>query len=199
MANDSWMQQVAAMHAQRVQHETAQRVQEIQEGYGHAIRECQEAAQRGDWETAELCYTDALEHARDWQYYNPPQPPQLDPRLVDFAKKNSQFLERYGERAFQALDAAHQYMTRPRNLSTNDPRYTGMGWKPEYVFSPTYFEKLKDLLEMHGEKFLGVKFDRNEEALTPNEAAKISGLSPKAYNRALQQVASQGRLGTQRK
>jgi hypothetical protein len=36
--------------------------------------------------------------------------------------------------------------------------------------------------ELHGEQFPGVKYDRNEESLTANEACRISGLSPQQYN-----------------
>jgi len=38
-----------------------------------------------------------------------------------------------------------------------------------------------------------------EESLTPNEAAKISGLSPQSYNNALRQLHAQGRLGIYKK
>src|SRR5262249_33390840 len=76
-------------------------------------------------------------------HMNPPQQPQLDPRLVQFAQRNHQFLERYGQRAYQALDAAHNYMMRPRNPNTNNPAYTGMGWSPQAVFTPAYFDRLK--------------------------------------------------------
>src|SRR5262249_47185691 len=125
--------------------------------------------------------------------------PQLDPRLVQFAQQNAGFLQKYGQRAYQALDAAHNYMMRPRNPNTNNPAHTGMGWHPQAVYTPQYFDKLKDLLEMHGENFLGVKYDRKEEMLTPNEAAKISGLSPQHYNHAAQTIGAQGRFSWQQK
>jgi hypothetical protein len=199
MANEpSYLETIAQMRQERAQRERVERSQEIRDWYTEAQRNRDEAAARGDVDSFEMHDDDCQRLEQDWQQLNPPQPPQLDPRLVDFAKRNSQFLERYGQRAFQALDAAHQYMVRPRNPRTNDPRYTGMGMGNK-VFTPQYFDKLKDLLEMHGEKFLGVRFDRSEESLTPNEAAKISGLSPRAYNNALRVVASQGRLGTDRK
>jgi hypothetical protein len=195
MANDeSLLGYVAQLHENRVQRETAQRVQEIHDTYNQARSEALEAAERGDWDTAELAYTDALGAKRDWDYYNPPQQPQIDPRLAQFAKRNSVFLERYGPRAYEVLSQAHEYMMRPRNPSTTNPAHTGMGWRPENVFSPAYFDRLKSLLEIHGESLFGVKYDRNEQALTPNQAARISGLSADAYNSAARQLASQGRF-----
>jgi hypothetical protein len=84
-------------------------------------------------------------------------------------------------------------MMKPRNPNTNNPAYSGLGWNPKAVFTPQYFDKLKTLMELHGEQYLGVKYDRNEQSLTANEAAKISGLSPQQYNRSAQQLAAQGR------
>jgi len=199
MANDSYLQEIARMRVERAERERVERLQQIQSDYYDVQKERNEAYRRGDRDEFEMRDADCQRLEDDWAYLNPPQQPQVDSRLVQWAQRNPQFFERYGQRAFQALDAAHQYMMRPRNPNTNHPGYTGMGWNPQAVFTPAYFDKMKDLLELHGEKFLGVKYDRNEEALTPDEAAKISGLSPQQYNQALRTVASQGRLGTDKK
>src|SRR5262245_42643261 len=180
--NETYQEYIARSRIERANRERLNRLENIQIDHREAVRERDEAAQRGDWDTFELRDTDAEQLEQSWAYENPPQQPQLDPRLVQFAQRNHQFLERYGQRAYQALDAAHNYMMRPRNPNTNNPAYTGMGWNPQHVFTPAYFDRLKTLLEMHGEKLLGVKYDRNEEALTPNQAAKISGLTPQQYN-----------------
>jgi ATP/maltotriose-dependent transcriptional regulator MalT len=157
-----------------------------------------EALAAGDTDTANYYVEQLTEKEKDLAYYAqqlPPPPPQVDPRLAEFARRNQSFLQRYGQRAYQALDAAHQYMMRPRNPNSNDPRYTGMGFRPEHAFTPQYFKRLKDLLEMHGEQLFGVKYDRAEQALTANQACKISNLSPQHYNHAVRAMAAQGRLG----
>ncbi len=194
--NQSYLQQVAQMRQERAQREAVQRLQEIREEYQHNQRERDEAYGRGDRETFEAYDDYCQQLERDW---NALSPPQVDPRLTEFARRNAPFLERYGQRAVQALDAAHQYLMRPRNPHTNDPRYTGVGLHPSQMYTSLYFNKMKDLLEMHGESSLGVKYDRAEEGLTPNEAAKASGLTPKQYNQALAEVRGQGRLGTDQK
>jgi hypothetical protein len=55
------------------------------------------------------------------------------------------------------------------------------------------------MLELDSARMTGVSYDSKEQALTANEAAKISGLSPDAYNRASQQIASQGRFSWQQR
>jgi hypothetical protein len=194
---DSYQEQIARMRMERAQRETVQRLQEIRNDYHEATRSRDEAAARGDTETFEMMDDDCMRLEQEAAVLQGPQRPQIDQRLVQFAQRNQPFFEKYGVNAYRALDEAHKYMMRPRNPNTNHPGYTGMGWNPQAVFTPQYFEKLKDLLELHGENFLGVKFDRNEERLTPNEAAEISGLSPRQYNQALRQVAA--RLGQDRK
>ena len=198
MAEENYQQTIARMRQERANREYLNRLDNIQIDYREAVRERDEAAARGDVDEFEMRDADCEQLEKDWNYHNPPRPPQLDPRLVQFAQQNAGFLQKYGQRAYQALDAAHQYMMRPRT-GNNNPAYTGMGWNPQHVFTPQYFDKMKDLLEMHGENLLGVKYDRNEEILTPNEAAKISGLSPQQYNHAVRTMAAQGSLGTDKK
>src|SRR5262245_38624443 len=193
----SYQEEIAQWRMQRRQQEAADRVEQIKAEYREATRERDVAIAEGDLGSAELRDMDCEQLEAEYSQYVPQQP-QIDQRLVQFAQKNQQFFERYGPRAYQALDAAHQYMMRPRRSDTNNPAYTGMGWRPDKVFSPQYFERLKDLMEMHGEAFLGVKYDRNEENLAPNEAARISGLSPQQYNHFAKQVAAAGKFGTRR-
>jgi hypothetical protein len=192
-----YYQQIAAWRQQRAQQQIADRCQQIRSEYSQVQRERDEAIASNDLDTAELRDQDCQALEQEWAAYVPNQP-QIDPRLVRFAQRNSQFLEKYGARAYQALDEAHKYMMRPRNPNSNNPAYTGMGWKPQHVFTPAYFDKLKTLLELHGEQFLGVRYNRDEEALTANEAAKISGLSPERYNQAARAVAAHGKFGTRR-
>ena len=194
----SYQDEILGWRMQRRQQEAANRVEQIKWEHREAARERDRALAEGDVSEAEMRDQDCEQLEAEYNQYCPPQAPQLDPRLVQFANRNRQFLERYGTNAYAALDAAHQYMLRPRRSDTTNPALTGMGWSPQHVYTPAYFDRLKTLMEMHGEQFLGVKYDRNEESLTPNEAAKISGLSPEQYNNSLRQVAAAGLLGRKR-
>ena len=51
---------------------------------------------------------------------------------------------------------------------------------------------------MHAKDY-GLRYDPEELLLTPNEAARIFGVSVNQYNDSLRQVAAQGRLGTDKK
>jgi len=180
-------EEIAKWRVDRAQRQIADRVNQITSEYRQVVRERDQAIAENDLETAESRDMDCQQLENEYAQYVP-QTPQIDPRLAQFGQQNRQFLERHGVAGYQALDAAHQYMMRPRRSDTNNPAYTGMGWNPKAVFTPAYFERMKDLLEMHGEEYFGVKYDRSEESLTPNEAAKISGLSADAYNNAARRV-----------
>src|SRR5262245_8365301 len=160
----SYQDEIAVWRQQRQQRENAYRLQEIRQEHEQHRLERDAAIQRGDAEEAEMRDTDCEYLEQQAYEITGPQQPQLDPRLVSFAQRNQQFFEKYGQRAFQALDEAHKYLMRPRNPNTNHPGYTGMGLRPEQAFTPAYFDNLKSLLELHGEQFLGVKYDRNEQS-----------------------------------
>jgi hypothetical protein len=195
MAEENYHEQIARMRQERAAREYQETLVNIREQHADAIRERDEAAAAGDAETFEQADATAEMLEKDWNYLNPPQPPQMDPRLREFAAKNQNFLTRYGQRAEQALGAAHQYMLRPKNPNTNDPRYTGMGWNPQRVFTPAYFDNLKTLLEVHGETLFGVKYDPGEENLTANDAVKVTGAgSPERYNNWSRRAAAAGKF-----
>jgi hypothetical protein len=194
----SYADDLARWRMQRQQQQVVNRCEQIRAEHAEVARERDRAIAENDLELAELRDDEAMQLEQEWRHYNPPQQPQIDPRLVNFAQKNSQFLEKFGARAYQALDEAHKYMMRPRRSDTNNPAYRGMGWSPQHVFTPAYFENLKSLLELHGEQFLGVRYNRDEENLTANEAAKISGLSPQRYNQAARAVYASGKFGNRR-
>jgi hypothetical protein len=159
MANNDYndyLAQVAQMRLHRAQQEHSERVQNTISDYQQAVKERDDAAARQDWETFQLADRDCEQLEKDWQYLNPRQQPQFDPRLVNFVKRNSSFFEKYGQRALAAVNEAHNYMLRRKNPNTDDPRYTGMSWNPQYLYTPQYFSKLKDLMEIHGETFAGV-------------------------------------------
>jgi hypothetical protein len=122
----SYAEEIAAWRQQRRQEEQAQRLEDIRREHAQAARERDQAIADNDVETAELRDNDCQYLEQEWRQIAPP--PQTDPRLVEFARRNQPFLQRYGQRAYQALDEAHAYMMRRRNPNSNDPRYHGMGW-----------------------------------------------------------------------
>ena len=191
------MQQINQLRQERAQREHYSQLQEIRENYADAVQGRNEAAQRGDRGDWDAYDEWAVDLEQRWNQLNPP--PAHDPRLVNFVNRNSNFFQRYGANAMAAAGAAHEYLMRPRNPNTNDPRYTGCGMRPEAVYSPVYFAKMKALLELHGKDFAGVKYDPGEQALTPDEAAKISGLTPNQYNHAVRTMHAQDRLGIYKK
>jgi hypothetical protein len=65
--------------------------------------------------------------------------------------------------------------------------------------SPAYLHWGRKFLEANSEIFTGVPYDENNQALTANEVAKFSGLSPEAYNRASQQLFQAQRFTNQQK
>jgi len=120
---------------------------------------------------------------------------QVPPVWADWINRHSTPIEREGPKFLDAVDKALGYMQRPRNPNSNDPRYTGMGLRPQQIFTPAGMEKLEALLEIHGQMFSNLHYDKNEKALTPNQAAHMSGLSAEAYNRGVRAMHAQGRLG----
>src|SRR5262245_32648235 len=194
----TYQEEIAQWRAQRQQQQRNDRLQQIQEEYRHIQRERDQAIADNDMETAECRDYDCQQLEQEWAQYNPPQQ-QRNPQWENWLRRNSTFIEREGERGVQAVTEALRYMQRPRNPNSNDPRYTGMGMTPQQVFSPQGFDKLESLLEIHGQQFYGVKFDKNEQPLTADEAAKMSGQTAKAYNDASQRMGSDQRFSWQQK
>src|SRR5262245_2672734 len=186
MAEENYQQTIARMRQERSQRERLNQLENIQTDYREAVRGRDEAAARGDMETFEMMDDDCERLEQDWQHLNPPQPPPADPRLVQFGQRNNDYLNKL--RARVGPERAGQF------LNWLDQRLLAMGLQRN---SPAYFERGRDMLELDSERLTGVAYDSKEQALTANEAAKISGLSPDAYNRASQQIAAQGRFSWQ--
>jgi len=184
----SYQQQIAQMRQQRAQREHLNRLENIQIDYREAVRERDEAAARGDVDEFEMRDTDCERLEQDWQALNPPQPPPADPRLVQFGQRNNDYLNKL--RARVGPERAGQF------LNWIDARLVNMGIQRN---SPQYFQRGRDMLELDSARLTGVPYDSKEQALTANEAAKISGLSPDAYNRASQEIGTQGRFSWQQK
>jgi hypothetical protein len=188
-------QQLALWRQQRRQQEAAEYVQQIQNDHAETAKSRNEALERGDRETAAMLDDDLMRIEGEYHEFVKSLPPQVDPRQVEFMRRVSPFIEKYGQRGVQALDLAHSYATRPRNPNATNPQNAGMGLKPN---TPAYFEAMRNLLEMYGKDY-GLRYDRSEDLLDANTAAKISGLSAEQYNYAVRQMAAQGRLGTDKK
>jgi hypothetical protein len=189
----SYAEDLARWRAEREQAEFQNRVAQITDEYRAAARERDSAIADGDTETAAFRDDDCMRLEQEFLEYCPPQQPQMHPAAVEFLQKNRAFRERHGQAADQAIQLAHQYATRPRNPTTNNPALNGMGLQAN---SPQYFQAVRDLLTMYA-KDHGLHYDPEEEGLTANEAAKISGVSANTYNRASQQLASQRRFSFQ--
>jgi hypothetical protein len=108
--------------------------------------------------------------------------------MAGYFRRKKTFLDRHGNAAANAMDMAHQYATRARTGSAN-PAQTGMGLRPG---TPQYFKAMDDLLEMYAADF-GLKYDPKEDAVGPNEAARISHVRPAEYNQGVKQMWQAGR------
>src|SRR5215471_9910772 len=182
----TYQEQIANWRAQRRQEEAQSRLQELRREHAQQIRERDTAIANNDMELAADADNQAQYLENEYRQLVGPQQPQVHPEWTIWMQKNSSFIEREGQRGVQAVTDALAYMQRPRNPNSNDPRYTGMGMTPQQIFTPQGLERLEDLLETHGQQFYNVRFDKNEQAPTPTEVAKFSGMSPKAYNEAAQ-------------
>jgi hypothetical protein len=168
----------------------------------HALEEAHRAQQRGDEEAARNYSDEAAGWDDDIQRlsaeHNQLAPPQIPKAWNHWIKKHAGFVEREGQVGVEAVEAALAYMARPRTDS-KDPRYTGLGMTPQQIFTPQGLKQLDTILHTGGEPVFGVRFDSGEQILTPAEAARISGLSGEAYNRASKAVYQAGKFEFQKK
>jgi hypothetical protein len=190
----TYPEQIAQWRVQRRQQEANSRLQELRQEHAQAVRERDIAVANNDLELAASADDQAQYLEGEYAQLVGPQQPQVSPQWANWIRRNASFVEREGQRGVKAVTDALAYMQRPRNPNSNDPRYTGMGMSPQQVFSKQGLDKLEDLLETHGSQFYGVRFDKGEQGLTPNEARDASGLDTKTYNAAYQQLRAQGRV-----
>jgi hypothetical protein len=64
--------------------------------------------------------------------------------------------------------------------------------------SRQYFQAVRSLLELYG-KDVGVRYDKDEEMINQQEAAQLCGLDQQSYQRAVREMAAQGRFSWQKK
>jgi len=115
--------------------------------------------------------------------------------MARFMQRNAALIEKHGQAALNAFDLAHKYATAPRNPNATNPANTGMGLRPG---TRPYFRAMRDLLSLYGPD-VGVPYDENAEHINTREAASIAGLDERAYARAAQEMAAQGRFSWQQK
>ena len=190
----SYQEEIAGWRQQRRQAEAQARVDELRREHTQAIQERDWAISNNDLELAASA-DDQCQYLENEYRQLVPQQPQVDPRMAEFVRRRTPFVERHGQAAYQAMDMAHQYATRPRNPNTNNPAHTGMGLTPG---TQTYFNAMDDLLTLYAKDF-GLRYDPEEKLLDANEAARISGLPVKTYNQAAQEIGRQGRYSWQQK
>jgi hypothetical protein len=193
----SVQQRINAARQERAQREYVEQVQTLQAEYRDNCANRAQATRDGNRE--EWDYWDSLceQNERDLQAFLPVQAPEPHPAAQRWDYINKTFNERLTQRlgpqaAQQKLAEADAYITRPRNPRATSLAERGMGIARN---SPAYFHAMESLLELYGESMAGTKFDPSEKALTPDESAKISGLSPRHFNQCTQQLINQGRIG----
>jgi hypothetical protein len=183
--------QLRAEAAQRQIENVQYEVRRLRDEVLEAERLASEASAAGDRDTA-LSYAEWANTAE--QNYIaaasqlPPQPQQIDPTVAEFAQQYRPWIEKHGQRAIEGLSLAHNYAIRPRTGSAN-PAMNGMGLQ---YGSEQYKSAIKDLLTMYGADH-GIPFDPNSEMIGPDEAARISGCSPREYNEGVRKMISEGR------
>jgi hypothetical protein len=177
----SYQEEIAAWRMQRQQQEVSNRLEQIKTEYAEAARERDQAIANNDMETAEMRDYDCQQMEQEWNQYVPPGPPPAHPKVANLAQRNTPYFRQYGQRGAQVADVAHRYVTERMGVTPDDPRYE---------------EMVKSWMELHAKNY-NCPYDPNSEMLTPDEAAKISGLSPKAYNNASRRMAADGRFSWQ--
>src|SRR5262245_3826909 len=205
--SNSYPEQVAAMRQQKAQEEYAAE-------YNQAVYGREESlANRQEIERQSAVTTDPDERAAlkdEWHYYDAEvqrceadiqrltPPPQADPKMIEFTRRISPWIEKNGQAGIQRLQVLHNYAVAPRNAHP-DPQKVGAGLHGAGLRpgTPAYFNFMRSGMELYGAGE-GMPYDQGQDLLSATEAAKISGLTPEQYNRAAQQLAAQGRLGKQR-
>jgi hypothetical protein len=191
----SYQEEIAGWRQQRRQAEAQSRLNELRAEHTEAIRERDHAIASNDLELAASADDQAQYLENEFRQLVGPQQPRIDPRIQEFVRRRTPFVERHGAAAMEAMGLAHAYATRPRNPNTNNPAHTGMGLTPG---TQQYFDAMDSLLTMYSKDY-GLRYDPEEKLLDATTAAKISGLPAQTYNRAAQEIGRQGRFSWQQK
>jgi len=194
----TYTEQIAQWRQDRMRQQVEVRKEEIVQEFRELSRERDQAIADNRMDDAEYADNQVQNLEAEWQEYHPPQAPQMDPRLQRFHAANKNYIDalisKHGnDKASAFLTAVDARLTAPRNLQ--DPSKGGMGLAR---YSQEYFDRGKDFLELYSEGTSGVPYEPNA-TLTADEAAKISGVSPQAYNKAAAAMQQQGRYSWQQK
>lgn len=133
-------QELARMRHERTQREIAYRVEDIKRDYADVVQQRDAYDPNTERESWDFYDRQAQELESNFLQLQPPEQPRADPRMLDFVQRNKSFFDKHGARAYQAADAAHQYITRARDPHATNPLHTGMGLDTS---SPEYFEHMK--------------------------------------------------------
>jgi hypothetical protein len=175
----------AEMRQQSVQLEREETQQAWKDSHAEASARREQAREAGDVEEWRAADSEMRAIEQDYAQQYPVNPQaqwwnNCTPKEQEFCRKNPLFNKLSFDQAANIMTLASQHA-----LRLGAPRD-----------SEEYFELARRSLEMHLNKEQhGVDYDRSEESLTPTEAAKISGLSPQAYNRNAQRLAAENRTG----
>src|SRR5262245_41155017 len=190
----SYAEQIAQWRQQRRQQEAQSRIDELRQEHAEALRERDTAIASNDLESAASADDQCQYLENEYTQLVGPQRPQADPKMVEFVRRRTPFVQRHGQAAYAAMDMAHRYATAPRNPHpTTDAvgaGVHGMGLQPG---TQAYFNAMDSLLTMYAKDY-GLHYDPEEKLLTANQARDISGLDTKTYNAAYAELKAQGRV-----
>jgi hypothetical protein len=170
-----YQDEVAQWRQQRAQREIAERVEEIKQQYIENEQARDEAGRQQDGETFDYYDRECQALEQEFSQYVAPPQPELSPQTKQFLNQNADFVRKGGEAARQALLAAHQGAV-------------NAGLQPD---SADYFRWGKDFLEMYAGNW-GVRFDPTAATPSPNEACRISGVTPELWNKKRQEALDKG-------
>jgi hypothetical protein len=196
----SFRQQVAQWSAERRQREVNQEFENLQDQYHELEEQAEQAVMEGNRD--DFAYYDRqLDEVKQQMapYVNAiqaQQAAQVHPGVRQFDYQNKDYINRlerrYGPQgAVQKLAEVDGYITRPKIPNETNPAKTGMGIPRN---SPAYFKAAEDLLEIHGEKFFGEKYDPASKQLTYSDAAAASNQSYPEYCQSWHELRRQGRI-----
>src|SRR5262245_62676146 len=143
----TYQEEIAQWRQQRRQAEAQSRLNELRQEHTEAIRERDTAIANNDIEAAGSADDQAQYLENEYAQLVGPQQPQADPRMVEFVRRRTPFVQRHGQAAYAAMDMAHRYATAPRNPHPTPDAVGagahGMGLTPG---TQAYFNAMDSLL-----------------------------------------------------
>jgi len=186
----SYAEDIARWRAQRQQQEVEARLEEVRREYAEAEALRDQALREQNAGDAALYDNRVMELENEYSTLVPDQqhPAQQIPGVEQFATRYRNFFDKYGQKALQVCALADTYATRPRNPNSTQDQNAGMGLRRG---SAEYWKAVPTLLEMYGGQF-GCPFDPSDAALSPDEAAALSGVDNDTYNENVRKMWDSG-------